>query len=193
MPVSPGAVECQDRQGCRMESADVDGYDQHVEVYVNLLREGTPDRLLFRLALRLLHLAGGVSGRRVLEASCGEGHLPRLFAQLGAEVVGLDFWPRWIDAAHSHPESHQLNVTFLKADLTQGLQYRAQFELVLDGVAGHIGFLRTVGDVPKPEGRFLLSLNNPYSAVNRNELETCFASGSVSHLYGNERASFEAP
>ena len=33
--------------------------------------------------------------------------------------------------------------------------------MVLDGVADHIGFLRTVGDVPKPEGRFLLSLNNP--------------------------------
>ena len=176
-----------------MESADVDGYDQHVEVYVNLLREGTPDRLLFRLALPLLQLAGGVSGRRVLDASCGEGHFPRLFAQLSAEVVGLDLWPRLIDAAHSHPEIHQLNVTSLKADLTQGLQYRDQFELVLDGVADHIGFLRTVGDVPKPEVRFLLSLDNPYSVVSRNRLATCFASGSVSHVFGKSASLSRRP
>jgi len=56
--------------------------------------------------------------------------------------------------------------------------------MVLNGVADHIGFLRTVGDVPKPEGRFLLSLNNPYSVVSRNRLATCFASGSVSHVFG---------
>ncbi len=171
----------------------MESYDEYAMDYLNLVREGTPGRLLSMLARRLLHLAGNVSSRRILDAGCGEGHLPRLFARRGAEVVGVDFWPRLIDAAHSHPESHQLHVTFLKADLAQGLQFRAQFEMVLDGVADHIGFLRTVGDVPKPEGRFRLSLNNPYSAVNRNELEACFASGSVSHLYGNERASFEAP
>ena len=65
--------------------------------------------------------------------------------------------------------------------------------MLLDSVADHMGLLRTASEVLKPEGRFLLSLNNPYSAVIRRKLETYFASGSVSHVFGTERVGFEAP
>ena len=65
--------------------------------------------------------------------------------------------------------------------------------MLLDSVADHMGLLRTASELLKPKGRFLLSLNNPYSAVNRGKLETYFASGSVGHVFGMERVGFEAP
>ena len=177
----------------------MNSYDQHAEAYVSLVREGTLGRLMSRLARRLLHLAGDVSRRKVLDAGCGEGHLARLFARHGAQVVGVDVSPRLIEAARSHPDSHQLDTTFLQADLTLRLPpYRNHFDLVvanmvLDSVEDHLELLRTIGDVLKSDGRFLLSLNNPYSAVNRGKLETYFASGSVSRVFGKERVGFEAP
>ena len=177
----------------------MDRYDEHDEAYVSLVREGTLGRLMCRLTRRLFHLAGDVSRRKVLDAGCGEGHLARLFARHGAQAVGVDVSPRLIEAARSHPESHRQDITFLEADLTLGLPtYRSRFDLVvadavLDGVADHTGLLRTVGDALKPGGRLLLSLNNPYSAVKRGKLETYFASGSVSRVFGKERVCFEAP
>ncbi len=177
----------------------MDSYDQNAETYVNLVREGTLGRRLSRLAHRLLRLAGDVSGRRVLDAGCGEGHLARLFARHGASVVGVDVSPRLIEAARSHADNHQWDITFLEADLTRGLPaYREHFDLavanmLLDSVADHMGLLRTASELLKPKGRFLLSLNNPYSAVNRGKLETYFASGSVGRVFGLERVGFEAP
>ena len=177
----------------------MDSYDDHAEAYVSLVREGTLGRLLSRLAHRLLRLAGDVSGRGVLDAGCGEGHLARQFAGHGANVVGVDVAPRMIEAARSHPDSHHGDITFLEADLTRGLPaYREHFDLVvanmvLDGVADHLGFLHTVSEALAPDGRFLLSLNNPYSAVPRDKVETYFASGSVGCVFGTKRAGFEAP
>ena len=176
----------------------MDSYDEHAETYVNLVREGSLGRLLSRLAHRLLRLASDVSGRRVLDAGCGEGHLARLFARHGADVVGVDVSPRLIEAARSHTDRRQWDITFLEADLTRGLpSYRRHFDLVvanmlLDTVADHMGLLRTASELLKPKGRFLLSLNNPYSAVNRGKIETYYASGSVGHVFGTERVGFEA-
>ena len=177
----------------------MDSYDEHAEAYVSLVREGTLGRLVSRLARRLLHLAGDVSGRKVLDAGCGEGHLARLFARHGAEVVAVDVSPRLIEAAQSHSDGHTRDITFLEADLTSGLpSYRRHFDLVianlvLDGVVDHIGFLRTVRESLAPDGRFLLSLNNPYSAVPRGKVPTYFASGSVGRVFGMEHVGFEAP
>lgn len=176
----------------------MDGYERPAEAYVKLVRDGTLGQLLSRLARRLLHLAGDVSGRRVLDAGCGEGHLARLLAQHGANVVGVDISPLLIRAAQDHPDNSHAT-TFLEADLTRGLPtHRGLFDLVvanlvLDGVADHIGFLSTVRQSLAPRGRFLLSLNNPYSAVTRGKVETYFASGSVGRVFGVERVGFEAP
>ena len=96
MGVSSDTTE---RPGWRKDIADVDSYDERAEAYVGLLREGTLGQLMSRLARRLLHLSGDVSGRGVLDAGCGEGHLARLFAGHGANVVGVDVAPRMIEAA----------------------------------------------------------------------------------------------
>ncbi|MDE2868731.1 MAG: methyltransferase domain-containing protein [Chloroflexota bacterium] len=87
-----------------MDRAEVDSYDQIVESYDSLVREVTLGRLLSRLARRLLCLAGDVSGLKVLDAGCGEGHLALLFARNGADVLGVDIAPRrWGNAAMDTP------------------------------------------------------------------------------------------
>ena len=174
-------------------------YDAFADLYADRVRQGFLGRLLSHLASRLLKLAGDVSGCEVLDAGCGEGHAARLFARHGAMVVGVDISPRLLEAARNHPVSRQWGIRFLEADLTLGLpSYRERFDLVianmvLDGVADYRGLLRTVSEVLTPTGRLLLSLNNPYSVVNRGKLDTYFASGSVAHVFDMKRLGFEAP
>lgn len=60
----------------------------------------------------LLRMLGDVSGRRVLDAGCGNGYLARMLARRGAEVVGVE--PA--RAMHEY-------ATRREAELAQGIRY----------------------------------------------------------------------
>lgn len=176
----------------------MDSYETRTEACPKLVRNGALGQLPSWLAAGLLHLAGAACGRSVLDAGNGEGHLARLFAKHGANVVGVDIAPRLIRAARGRPNySHA--ITVLEPDLTRGLPtYRGHLDLVaansvLDGAADLIGFLRTVRQSLAPGGRFHLPLDNSYSAVPRGKVEAYVASGSVGRVFGRERVGFEAP
>jgi hypothetical protein len=58
--------------------------------------------------------------------------------------------------------------------------------LVLNDVPDYIGFITTLGDVTKPGGRAVLSINNPYSALIREKVENYFDVGQAT-LYNMAR------
>ena len=174
-------------------------YDPIADWYAAQVRAGSLKRFLQHVARRLLEMAGDVSGKRVLDAGCGEGHVARLFARHGAEVVAVDISPRLLHLARTFEAEDPHEVEFIQADLAQGLpSYPGAFDLatanmMLDDCEDLAGVLGAIADTLKPTGRLLLSLNNPNAIVTRGKVDDYFASGPLTQTFGTERAEFEVP
>ena len=174
-------------------------YDPIADWYAAQVRTGSLRRFHDNLARRLLEMAGDVSGKRVLDAGCGEGHVARLFARHGAEVVAVDISPRLLDHARTFEAQDPHEIEFIEADLAQGLpSHQGAFDLatanmMLDDCEDLAGVLGAIADTLKPTGRLLLSLNNPYAIITRGKVDDYFASGPLTQTFGTERAEFEVP
>ena len=174
-------------------------YDPIADWYAAQARSGSLRRFLDHLARSLLEMAGDVSGKRVLDAGCGEGHVARLFASHGARVVGVDISSRLLELARSVEAKHPHEIEFIQADLAQGLpSHRGVFDLatanmVLDDCQDLAAVFTTLADALKPNGRLLLSLNNPYAIVTRGKVHHYFASGTYSQNFGTDQARYAVP
>jgi SAM-dependent methyltransferase len=140
----------------------------------------------------LLDLLGDVAGRAVLDAGCGEGFLARILAVRGARVTGVDLSPRLIALARERDP--QGAITYRVADLSQPVPDLAgHFDaigsyLALNDVADHRGFAATLAALVKPDGRAVIALNNPYSAVVRGHIADYFNSDTRG-VYGGMTAA----
>ena len=174
-------------------------YDPIAVWYAEQVRTGSLRRFLDYLARRLLEMAGEVSGKRVLDAGCGEGHVARLFAHHGAEVVAVEISPRLLNLARTFQTQGPNEIEFVEADLANGLPgMRGAFDLatanmVLDDCKDLASVLCTLADVLKPNGRLFLSLNNPYALVARGKVDDYFVSGTLTQTFGTELAEFRVP
>jgi len=164
-------------------------YDPFAERYAEMVawREADPTRDL-PLA-PLLAEAGDVAGLQTLDAACGEGYLARILARRGAVVTGADLSARLIALAERRAATAPDDppIRYLVADLSQPLPAAlegfalAVSHLALNDIADERGFFRTVADGVAPGGRFILSLNNPYSYVLRSHVRDYFAAGAYSY------------
>ena len=174
-------------------------YDPIAEWYVAQVRSGSLSAFLGHLASRLLEMAGDVSGKRVLDVGCGEGHVARLFARHGADVVAVDISPRLLHLARTFEEQDQLAIEYVEADLAGGLPcHRGAFDLVvanmvLEDCEDLVGVLAAIADALKPGGRLLLSLNNPYAVAARGKVDDYFRSGALAQTFGTDQARYEVP
>ena len=55
---------------------------------------------------------GDLSGRKVLDAGCGEGRNTRLLARAGAQVVGVDISPKMLSHARLQEEQEPLGIRY---------------------------------------------------------------------------------
>ena len=140
-----------------------------------------------------------MSGKRVLDAGCGEGHLARLFARHGADVVAVDISPKLLHLAQTFREQEQLAIEYVEANLADWLpSHRGAFDLAIANMAledceDHVGVVSAIADALKPCGRFLLSLNNPYAVAARGKVDDYFKSGALAQTFGTEQARYEVP
>jgi ubiquinone/menaquinone biosynthesis C-methylase UbiE len=75
---------------------------------------------------------------QVLELGCGEGHIARLLAEKGYEVVGVDISPAAIQWAKEKTIDPGLKVEYLELDLTKpGVLPGNSFDLIVDGNCLH--------------------------------------------------------
>ena len=75
-----------------------------------------------------LSLLGDVSGKRVLDAGCGEGYFSRLLSSRGAKMAGIDISPKLV--AHARRKSPRLS--FSVHDLCDPLPFnKNSFDIVL--------------------------------------------------------------
>lgn len=113
--------------------------------------------------LAFLDRAGVPIDRRVLDAGCGGGGMPLSLAEHAAEVVGIDPFPRFVDAGLRLGRERGLaHLHFLRADGCALPFPDESFDLVLShAVIEHVAdaplYLRECRRVLTPEGRFYLS------------------------------------
>jgi ubiquinone/menaquinone biosynthesis C-methylase UbiE len=115
-----------------------------------------------RTAHLLADRLGGTS-RRVLDVGCGTGNYAIALAELGCEVVGIDFAGGMLARAKAKARrSPALRVTLESVDLNLGLPFPAQsFDgaigvAILQCAADPQQFLREIHRVLKADGLFLL-------------------------------------
>jgi 2-polyprenyl-3-methyl-5-hydroxy-6-metoxy-1,4-benzoquinol methylase len=129
---------------------------------------------------QVLQMVGDTEGLTVLDAGCGEGIVSRLLAERSASVTGIDISPRFIEFARERDLTKRIRYEI--HDLSQALpQYEGAFDLivsnmVLNDVPDYSGFITTLAQLLKARGRLVLSMNNPYSAVLREKVESYFDS-----------------
>lgn len=65
----------------------------------------------------IFQLLGDVTGKRILDAGCGQGYLSRKLAQRGAIVTGVEPARPWYACATQREQAEPLGITYLQADL----------------------------------------------------------------------------
>lgn len=100
---------------------------------------------------------------RVLDLGCGTGNYALALAEVGFDVVGIDFAPGMLKKARAKAARlPQASVTFEQADFNRDLRFLANsFDRViciaaLQCVANPPRFLREIRRVLKPDGLFLV-------------------------------------
>jgi len=63
----------------------------------------------------------------------------------------------------------------------------------LEDCEDHVNVLAAISDALMPDGRFLLSLNNPYAVAARGKVDDYFRSGALAQTFGTEQARYEVP
>jgi len=113
-------------------------WDMKATQYHGLARSNWPsnvynEQLHVRQMQVIDELLGDVSGLRVADVGCGTGRTSQHLARRGAEVVGLDFSPRAIEAAAREARDAGLEVAFQCADVLQSPDEtrQGQFDIVL--------------------------------------------------------------
>lgn len=154
-----------------------------------------------------LHAATLVSGRRVLDAGCGEGFGTSTLTADAVEVVGVDYSRAAIDECRrlwcgpSRP-----NLRFEIADLSVHGSFDERFEVVLSfQVLEHIehgaAFVRSLAEHLLPGGVLVLTTPNRLRTVSENpyhvreytaeelrtELSTVFADVTIRGIGGNDK------
>jgi SAM-dependent methyltransferase len=79
-------------------------YSDHAETYAKFSEHSAPNARYDRPAI--LHLAGDVAGKRVLELGCAAGVLTAQLVEQGAEVLAVDREPQLVELARHRLGEH---------------------------------------------------------------------------------------
>jgi 2-polyprenyl-3-methyl-5-hydroxy-6-metoxy-1,4-benzoquinol methylase len=100
----------------------------------------------------------------------------------GAKVIGIDISPKLIQYARTRSEG--FDIEYMTHDLSNPLpeELKGKFDLVvsnmvIDDVPDYLGFVSNLSWLTVPNGKVVLSKNNPYSAVIRGKVDNYFESG----------------
>jgi SAM-dependent methyltransferase len=139
----------------------------------NALADGWSEWVHFnenrRFVLDPAHLEqiGDISGKRVLDAGCGEGRFARMLSERGAKVTAIDFSPRMIEIATGIEKKSPLGIDYMVADMTDLSRFtdssfdNAVAYLSIIDVPDYERALTEIARVLRPGGTFQFSLVHP--------------------------------
>lgn len=113
---------------------------------------------------RLLELE---PGEDVLDLACGHGRIANRLAARGARVTGLDATPLFLERARADAAARGVEVDYVEGDM-RAIPWRGRFDAVVNWFTA-FGYheddelraiLRGVREALRPDGRFLIDLNN---------------------------------
>ena len=138
-------------------------------------------------------MVGDVRGLRVLDLACGEGYWARVFAEVGADVVGIDFSEEMIRAAVDEEMREPLGIEYHVTD-TADLEMFGEgaFDLVysfmaLMDIPGYESAIGEAARVLRDGGRFVAIFLHPcFSWARTRDGETVCDWESVVHDDGGK-------
>jgi 2-polyprenyl-6-hydroxyphenyl methylase/3-demethylubiquinone-9 3-methyltransferase len=120
-------------------------------------------------------IAGGLSGKRVIDVGCGGGILSESMAQLGANVTGIDMGEAPLSVAKLHQLESGVEIDYQQITAEEmAEQHAGEFDVVtcmemLEHVPDPSSVIRACAILAKPGGKVVLS------TLNRNPKSFLFA------------------
>jgi SAM-dependent methyltransferase len=114
---------------------------------------------------------GDVSGKRVLDAGCGNGYLSRKLAKLGASVTGVELSPQMLSFALEEQDREPLDITYHNADISSlSFLPDKSFDVVvtnnvIQDTEDYQGAFREFSRLLRPDGTYLQVVNHPCFAT----------------------------
>jgi ubiquinone/menaquinone biosynthesis C-methylase UbiE len=118
-----------------------------------------------------LELVGDLSGRKVLDAGCGEGYNTRIFARRAARMTGVDLSARMIELAREEERRAPLGIRYDIASFSDMAIFPdASFDAVVSTMALMDGpdfprAMREIARVARPGGMVAYSILHPCFAT----------------------------
>lgn len=102
----------------------------------NVTSFGDEGDLARRLLLNpaLFALLGDVTGKRILDAGCGQGYLCRLLAKRGASMTGIEPADIWCAYAVQRERAEPLAIRYIRADLSRWQTEKDIFDVVVSNM-----------------------------------------------------------
>jgi len=119
-------------------------------------------------------LAGLQTGDRVLDLASGHGRLSNRLAARGADVVGFDVTPSFLDRARKDAAAGNVNIEYVQGDMRK-LPWTAEFDVVVNWFTAFGYFdddtdraiLTGIHNALRPHGRLLLEMNHGANLMRR--------------------------
>lgn len=156
-----------------MPRFDADGVREEWDYAADAYAKGQADgRDYYRLEFfgpYQIAMMGDVAGKNLLDVGCGSGYFARAMHERGAHVTGIDISPRMIQhAQETGPAAIRYDV--LDAAAIDRKFPAASFDLAtaclsLQDCPEPARVLKAVAKVLKPGGRFVSSIEHPFSSM----------------------------
>jgi len=111
----------------------------------------------------ITEMLGDISGKKILDAGCGNGYLTNILSQLQAEVIGIDGSSLMINKA----KQNFPNQKFIIADLTQPLSFKnEEFDhivcsMILQAIENPFPVLKEFYRILKAKGNIVITIPHP--------------------------------
>lgn len=141
-------------------------WNNKAEVWAQSVREGMDVfRDLYSLPAFLAFI-GDIQGKRVLDIGCGEGYNTRMFAQQGAQVIGVDLSKEMIQLAQEEENKTRLGIQYFNASWTNLSFFKNEFDVILSTMAlmdgpGYEDALKEFHRILKDDGNLFFSICHP--------------------------------
>jgi SAM-dependent methyltransferase len=142
-------------------------WDRNADLWAEQVRKGWDTYREHFNNPAFLRFIGGLNGKTVLDAGCGEGYNTRLLARGGARMVGIDVSRRMIAHARQEEERETLGIRYEVASFCDlSLFPQASFDTVISFMAlmdgpDFDGAAREIFRVLRPAGELVFSITHP--------------------------------